>query len=143
MDIRGLEIQKHIYDFETRIYHLYDLLPKKHKYTLAEHMILDTIEMRRACRVAIRIPPTLKDQKATYFGMSFAYAEDVQEAMDHLYDMQLMTDKQKASMDTDLGRILKELQKLSNSFNKQLLKRAGLEPKEADSQRSVEESDLH
>ncbi len=143
MDIRGLEVQKHIYDFETRIYHLYDLLPRKHKYSLAEQMIFDTIEMRRACRVAIRIPPTLKDQKATYFGMSYAYAEDVQEAMDHLYDMQLMTDKQKASMDTDLGKIIKELQKLSNSFNKLLLKRAGLEQKEADSQRSVDERDLY
>lgn len=120
MDTRGLQINRDIYNFETRIYKLYDSLPHKHRHTLSELMLRSVLETRHYTNIACRMYKGNVKAKAEMFGLALGYANDAQDSLDHLYDMGFLSDKQKASLDMDLDVIVTSLSRLVNSFNRQV-----------------------
>ena len=120
MDIRGLQVNKDIYNFETRIVRLYDMLPKKHRHTLSKVLIEYTLEMRHYCNLGCDMDRNHIAEKAELFSLALGHCRDVQDSLDHLYDMGLLSSKLKSSLDVDLACIREQLLKVGNSFNKQL-----------------------
>lgn len=120
MDTRGLKVNKDIYDFETRIYHLYDMLPAKHRHTLSKVLLESTIEMRHYANLGCDLGKFFVSKKAEMFSLSLGYCRDVQNSLDHLYDLDLLSSKIKSSLDVNLACIREQLLKVGNSFNRQL-----------------------
>lgn len=123
-DTRGLKVNRDIYDFETMVYRVYDNLPAKHKHTLSELMLKSTLEMRHYSNLACHYHKDELAEKARLFSLALGYCADVQNSMDHLYDMDLMSNRTKSMMDVALDAIRGQLSKLVNSFSKQLSKGA-------------------
>lgn len=119
MDVRPLAVNRDIYHFETRIYALYDNLPAKHRHTLSEVLVKSAIEMRHYCNLACRLNKASVREKAQMFSMALVYCADVQDSLDHLFDMNLMNSTGKSSMDVDLEIIRVQLSKLVASYEKE------------------------
>ena len=123
-DTRGLKVNKDIYDFETMIYGTYDSLPAKHKHTLSELMLCSVLEMRHHSNLACHYHKGQNRKKAELFSLALGFCADVQDSMDHLYDINLISSKRKAALDEKLDEIRDQLSRLVNSFSKQITKGA-------------------
>lgn len=119
-DTRGLKVNRDIYNFETRIYGVYDNLPVKHKHTLSELMLKSVLEMRHYTNLACKMYKGNLRQKVELFGLALGYADDAQDSLDHLYDLGFMSEKLKSSLDVELDAIKVSLSRLVNSFSREL-----------------------
>ena len=117
-DTRGLKVNKDIYDFEAIIYGLYDSLPAKHKHTLSELMLKSVLEMRHYSNLACHYHKEARKRKAELFSLALGYCADAQNSLDHLYDLQLISNKRKAAADEKLDEIQGQLSRLVTSFSK-------------------------
>jgi len=123
-DTRGLQVNKDIYDFETIIYAVYDSLPVKHKHTLSELLLKGVLEMRHHANLACHYYKGELQRKAELFSLALGFCADVQDSLDHLSDLGLISDKRKAMLDERLDGIKGQLSRLVNSFSKQINKGA-------------------
>lgn len=119
MDVRPLKVNKDIFKFEARVFSLYDNMPPRHRHTLQEVLLKSTIEMRHHCNLASRLNKSSVKEKAQMFSLSLGYCADVQDSLDHLFDMNLMNSKSKSSIDVDLETIREQLSKLVASYEKE------------------------
>ena len=117
-------MNKDIYNFETRVYRVYDLLPVKHRHTLSELMLKSTLEMRHYSNLACKMYKGSIQRKAELFSLALGYCEDTQDSLDHLYDLGFLSCKAKSALDVDLELIREQLSRLMNSFGKQIAKGA-------------------
>lgn len=115
-----MKVNKDIYDFETRIYRLYDNLPAKHRHTLSRVLLERTLEMRHYTNLGCDMGKDFIAQKAQLFSLALGFERDVQESLDHLCDLGFISIKTKSSLDVDLACIREQLLKVGNSFSKQL-----------------------
>ena len=117
-DTRGLKVNKDIYNFESMMYRMYDIIPVKHKHTLSELALKSSLEMRHYCNLACKMYKGSTHRKAELFSLALGYCEDVQDSLDHLYDINLLSNKVKSMMDVELENIREQLSRLMNYFEK-------------------------
>lgn len=122
MDIRGLQVNKDIYQFETMVFKMADILPKKLRYSLVQATIESTMNMRLHTNLACRSSKFDKQAKYQYFALALGYAYDTQDCLDHLYDLMMMSLTAKAKLDMSLDGIIKSLEKLQLAFAKEIQK---------------------
>ena len=120
-DPRGLQINKDIFTFESRIHLLSDKMPKTFRYsTLHQKLVEHVIEMRHYTNLACRVPKWNKAEKATLFGMASGFALDVADDLEHEYNLRWLTDKGKAQLDLMLDGIRVALSRLVNALSKEI-----------------------
>lgn len=123
-DTRGLAVNRDIYDFETMMYRVYDNIPAKHKHTLSALALQSTLDMRHYSNLGCKMYKGCISEKARLFSLSLGYCEDVQDSLNHLYDMDLLSSKTKCAIDAALDGIRGQLSRLVKSFERQLNKGA-------------------
>lgn len=119
-DTRGLTVNRDIYNFETMMYRVYDNIPAKHKHTLSALALQSTLDMRHYSNLGCKMYKACIAEKARLFSLSLGYCEDLQDSLNHLYDMDLLSGKTKCTLDAALDGIRGQLSRLVKSFEKQL-----------------------
>lgn len=121
MDVRGFDINKRIYKFEARILNLFDILPKKHKHSLQTVLLQDTMSMRRCTLNACRTSKYDKKKKLKLFCEAQGFADNIEDSLCHMNDLNIISNKIKAVLDIELDEIHKGLSKFVNSFSKEIV----------------------
>ena len=75
------------------MYRVYDNIPAKHKHTLSALALQSTLDMRHYSNLGCKMYKACIAEKARLFSLSLGYCEDLQDSLNHLYDMDLLSGK--------------------------------------------------
>ena len=87
------------------MYRVYDNIPAKHKHTLSALALQSTLDMRHYSNLGCKMYKACIAEKARLFSLSLGYCEDLQDSLNHLYDMDLLSGKTKCTLDAALDGI--------------------------------------
>lgn len=103
-------------------------MPKKHKYTLVSQMLNCIGEARSAVVESMSLPMEFIDEKYHCLCLAQVWLHNAEILLNHLNDMQDISNEAKARFDMNLADIYGNLDRLSSSFCRKMKDRQSANP---------------